>query len=90
MDYFFNEPSREKFSNLPFDGLTLVVGEPSEALLFGRSLRVYIQSMLDQLLGHPWHVRWFPREYVSVSPKEADEREFLFITQARADDSGLR
>jgi hypothetical protein len=49
-------------------------------LLFRRSLRVYIQSMLDQLPGHPWHIRWFPREYFSVSPKEADEREFLFVT----------
>jgi hypothetical protein len=41
---------------------------------------VYIQSMLDQLPGHPWHIRCFPREYVSVSPKEADEHEFLFVT----------
>jgi hypothetical protein len=90
MDYFFNESSREKFSNLPFDGLTLIVGKSSQALLFGCSLRVYIQSMLDQLPGHPRHIRWFPRAYVSVSPKEADEREFLFVTQARADDSGLR
>jgi hypothetical protein len=79
MDYFFNESSREKFSDLSFDGLTLVVGKPPEALLFGRGLRVYIQSMLDQLPGHPWHVRRFPCEYVSVSPKKADEREFLFV-----------
>jgi hypothetical protein len=49
MDYFFNESSREKFSDLPFDGLTLIVGKPSQALLFRRSLWVYIQSMLDQL-----------------------------------------
>jgi hypothetical protein len=34
--------------------------------------------MLNQLLGHPWHVRWFPREDVSVSPEEIDERIFLF------------
>jgi hypothetical protein len=80
VDYFFNEPSREEFSNLPFDGLTLIMGKPSQALLFRRSHRVYIQSMLDQLPGHPWHIRWFPREYVSVSPKEADEHEFLFVT----------
>jgi hypothetical protein len=53
MDYFFNESSREKFSDLPFDGLTLIVGKPSQALLFRRSLWVYIQSMLDQLPGHP-------------------------------------
>ena len=36
--------------------------------------------MLDQLLGHPWNIRWFPREYVSVGPKEVDELEFLFVT----------
>jgi hypothetical protein len=90
MDYFFNESSREKFCDLPFNGLMLIVGKPSQALLFGRSLRVYIQSMLDELPRHPWHIGWFPCEYVSVSPKKADEREFLFITQARADDSSLR
>jgi hypothetical protein len=53
MDYFFNESSRKKFSDLPFNGLTFVMGKPSQALLFSRSLRVYIQSMLDQLPGHP-------------------------------------
>jgi hypothetical protein len=70
MDYFFNESSREKFSDLPFNGLTLVVGKPPQVLLLRR-------------------IRWFPCEYVSVSPKKADEREFLFITQARTDDGGL-
>jgi hypothetical protein len=49
-------------------------------LLFRHSLWVYTQTMLDQLPGHPWHICWFPCEYVSVSPKEADEREFLFLT----------
>jgi hypothetical protein len=34
--------------------------------------------MLDQIPGHPWHVRWFPCEDVSVSPEEADECVFLF------------
>jgi hypothetical protein len=80
MDYFFNESSREDFSYLLFDGLTLIMGKPSQALLFGRRLWVYIQTMLDQLPRHPWHIRRFPRKYVSVSPKEADEREFLFFT----------
>jgi hypothetical protein len=36
--------------------------------------------MLDQLLSYPWHIHWFSREYVSVSPKEAQERAFLFVT----------
>jgi hypothetical protein len=48
-------------------------------LLFGHSLWVYIQTMLDQFPRHPWHIRWFPCEYVSVGPEETDEREFLFL-----------
>jgi hypothetical protein len=68
MDYLFNESSHEKFSYFLLNRLTLVVGKPSQALLFRHNLWVYIQTMLDQLPGHPWHIRWFPCEYVSVSP----------------------
>jgi hypothetical protein len=45
--------------------------------------------MLDQIPGHPWHVRWFPSEDVSVSPKEADERIFLFRVKTHPDHGGL-
>jgi hypothetical protein len=45
--------------------------------------------VLDQIPGHPWHVRWFPSEDVSVSPEEADERVFLFRVKARPDHGGL-
>jgi hypothetical protein len=45
--------------------------------------------MLDQLLGNPCHIRWFPREYFSVSPKEANEHAFLFVTLAASDQSCL-
>jgi hypothetical protein len=90
MNHFFNEASREEFSYFPFNCLTLVVSKSSKALLFGHSLWVYIQTMLDQFPGHPLHICWFPREYVSVSPKETDEHEFLFLIQAHADDGGLR
>jgi hypothetical protein len=79
MDYFFNEASREEFSYFPFDCLTFVVSKPSKALLFRHRLWVYIQTMLDQFSRHHWHIRRFPREYVSVSLKETDEREFLFL-----------
>jgi hypothetical protein len=79
MDYFFNEASREEFSYFPFNCLTLVVSKSSKALLFGHSLSVYIQTMLDQFPEHPWHIRWFPCEYISVGLKETDEREFLFL-----------
>jgi hypothetical protein len=72
MDYFFNEASREEFSYFPFNCLTLVMSKPSKALLFGHSLWVYIQVMLDQFPGHPWHIHWFPRKYISVNLKETD------------------
>jgi hypothetical protein len=42
MDYFFNESGHEEYSYFPFDGLTLIVGKPSQALLFGHDLWVYI------------------------------------------------
>jgi hypothetical protein len=39
--------------------------------------------VLDEPPGHPWHVCWLPSEDVSVSPKETDERVFLFRVKAR-------
>jgi hypothetical protein len=45
--------------------------------------------MLNQLLGHARHIRWFPHEYVMVGPKEADERTFLFVVQAASNQSNL-
>jgi hypothetical protein len=45
--------------------------------------------VLDLILGHPWHVRWFPSEDVLVCPKEADERVFLFQVKTRPDHGGL-
>jgi hypothetical protein len=79
IDYFFNEASREEFSYFPFDCLMFVMSKPSKALVFRHSLWVYIQTMLDQFPRHPWHIRWFPHEYVSVNLKETDECEFLFL-----------
>jgi hypothetical protein len=45
--------------------------------------------VLDQLPGHPWHVRWFPREDVLVSLEEADECVFLFRVEAHPDGGSL-
>jgi hypothetical protein len=45
--------------------------------------------VFDQISRHPWHVCWFPREDVSVSPEEADERVFLFGVEAHPDGGGL-
>ena len=61
-------------------------GENRRNCFFLSCFRVDLQGMLDQLLGHPWHIHWFPREYVLVGPKEVDELEFLFITQSCSDD----
>jgi hypothetical protein len=46
--------------------------------------------MLDQLLGHPWHICWFPCKYISINPKEVDEREFLFVVQPGIEECYLR
>jgi hypothetical protein len=53
------------------------------------SFRVDVEGLLNQLPGHPWHVRWFPREDVAVSPEEVDERVFLFGVETRPDGGGL-
>jgi hypothetical protein len=53
------------------------------------SFRVDVELMLDRLPGHPWHVRWFPREDVSVSSEEVGERVFLFRVEARPDGGDL-
>jgi hypothetical protein len=45
--------------------------------------------VLDQPLGHPYHVRWFPREDVSVSSEEAEERVFLFRVGTHPDHASL-
>ena len=49
-----------------------------------------IQGMLDQLFGYPRHICWFPRKYVSVGPKEVDERKFLFVIELGAYHGRLR
>jgi hypothetical protein len=46
--------------------------------------------MLDHLLRNSWHIHWLPREYVFVSRKEVDEREFLFVIQLGTDECCLR
>jgi hypothetical protein len=45
--------------------------------------------MLNQLLGHAQHIYWFPREYVMIGSKKADERAFLFVAQVASNQSSL-
>jgi hypothetical protein len=60
-----------------------------KVLSLGRGFRIDVEWMLDQPPGHPWHVRWLPREDVSVSLEEADERVFLFGVETHADHGSL-
>ena len=38
--------------------------------------------MLDQLFRDTGHIGWFPCEYITVGPKEVDERAFLFVSKS--------
>jgi hypothetical protein len=51
--------------------------------------RIDVEAVLNKLPGHSWHVCWLPREDVAVSPKEVDERVFLFGVEAGPDGGGL-
>jgi hypothetical protein len=61
----------------------------AEVLSLGSSFRIDVEAVLNQLPGRSWHVRWLPREDVEVSPKEVDERVFLFGVEAGPDGGGL-
>jgi hypothetical protein len=45
--------------------------------------------MLGQFSWDSRHIRRLPREYVSVILQEPDERAFLFVVKAGADDGSL-
>jgi hypothetical protein len=52
-------------------------------------LGIDFQFVLSQFSRDPWHIRRLPCEYVSVILQKLDERAFLFVVQAGADDGGL-
>jgi hypothetical protein len=52
-------------------------------------LGIDLQFVLDQLSRDSRHIRRLPCEYVLVILQKLDERAFLFVIQARADDGGL-
>jgi hypothetical protein len=53
MDYFFNESSREEFSDFPFNCLTLVVSKPSQTLLLGMACGRTFRLCSISSLGTP-------------------------------------
>jgi hypothetical protein len=89
MEDFSDEASREQFGEFLLDGVPSVIGKASEVLSLGGSLRIDVEAVLDQLPGHSWHVRWLPREDVTVSPEEVDKRVFLVGVEASPDGGGL-
>jgi hypothetical protein len=52
-------------------------------------LGIDLQFVLDQLSRDSQHIRRLPCEYVSVILQKLDERAFLFVIQAGADDGSL-
>jgi hypothetical protein len=52
-------------------------------------LGIDIQFVLGQLSRDSRHIRRLPCEYVSFILQKMDERAFLFVIQAGADDGGL-
>jgi hypothetical protein len=59
-------------------------------LLSDRScLRIYFKFVLDQFSRDSRHVRRLPYEYIPIVLQELDERTFLFVVEAGADDCSL-
>jgi hypothetical protein len=55
----------------------------------GLAWGVDLQFVLGQFSRDSRHIRRLPCEYVSVILQELDERAFLFVIQARANDGGF-
>jgi hypothetical protein len=51
--------------------------------------RIELQFVLGQFSRDSRHIRRLPCEYISVILQEPDERAFLFVIEAGADDCGL-
>ena len=81
MVYLVDELSRQEPSHLLANGLSLLRGGPTEMLLNGFCFWVDSQTVLSQLPGYTWHVRWLPCKDVPVLTEELDERFFLFAVE---------
>ena len=71
------------------NNFSLVRRETMQLLSNRLRLRIDLQFVLDQLSRDSQHIRRLPCEYVSVILQKLDERAFLFIVQAGADDGSL-
>jgi hypothetical protein len=67
-----------------------LVGRETTQLLSDRPrLGIDLQLVLDQFSRDSRHICRLPCEYVSVILQKLDERAFLFVIQAGADDGSL-
>jgi hypothetical protein len=71
------------------DGFSLVGRETTQLLLDRPHLGIDLQFVLGQLSRDSRHIHRLPCEYVSVILQKLDERAFLFVIQAGADDGSL-
>jgi hypothetical protein len=71
------------------DGFSLVGRETMQLLSDRPRLGIGLQFVLGQLSRDSQHIRKLPCEYVSVILQKQDERAFLFVIQAGADDGSL-
>jgi hypothetical protein len=71
------------------DGFSLVGRETTQLLSDRPRLGIDLQFVLGQLSRDSRHIRRLPCEYVSVILQKLDERAFLFVIQAGADDGSL-
>jgi hypothetical protein len=60
-----------------------------QLLSYRPCLGIHLQFVLDQLSRDSRHICRLPCEYVSVILQKLDERAFLFVIQAGADDGSL-
>jgi hypothetical protein len=71
------------------NSFSLVRREMTQFLSNRPCLRIDLQFVLSQFSWDSWHIRRLPCEYVSVILQEPDERTFLFVVEAGADDGGF-
>jgi hypothetical protein len=71
------------------DSFSLVGSETMQLLSDRPRLGIDLQFVLGQFSRDSRHISRLPCEYVSVILQKLDERAFLFVVQAGADDGGL-
>jgi hypothetical protein len=71
------------------NGFSLIRRETTQLLSDWSCLRMYFEFLLDQFSRDSQHVRRLPCEHISIALQELDERAFLFVVEAGADDCSL-